>query len=141
MICEEIMKRQVACVSPQDPIESAARQMRDQNIGFLPICDPSKKVLGTLTDRDIVVRVVAEALPMSTRVEEAMSREVVACKPSDTLESAEQKMAQNQKSRVLVLNDDGTLAGVISLSDIAQHDGGRIHETMRQVTGREAHPH
>src|SRR5262249_47263149 len=58
MRCEEIMKRDIECVSPKTSASEAARRMRDQNVGFLPVCQPEKKVVGTVTDRDIAVRLV-----------------------------------------------------------------------------------
>jgi CBS domain-containing protein len=138
MRCEEIMKRNVECLSPRNTIEDAALRMRDQNVGFLPVCDPSKKVLGTLTDRDIVVRCIAARAPMSTLVETVMTREVVACRPQDDILRAEQLMAQHAKSRIMCIDEGGRLTGVISLSDIAQiEDGARALETLRQISERE----
>src|SRR5215204_2008792 len=79
MRCKDIMKRQIECVSPAGTVEHAARRMRDQNIGFLPVCDESGQVVGTITDRDIAVRVVAERQPGTTPVEKVMTNEVVSC--------------------------------------------------------------
>jgi CBS domain-containing protein len=133
------MKRDVECVSPSDSVEDAAIRMRDDNIGFLPVCDQSKKVLGTLTDRDIAIRLVAAKKPASTLVEDVMTREVVACAPKDDIRDAERAMAKNHKSRIMCVDEDGLLFGVISLSDIAQHEaGGRASETLREVSEREA---
>jgi CBS domain-containing protein len=137
MLCEELMKKDVECVSPRDTVEDAACRMRDENVGFLPVCDQSKKVLGTLTDRDIAIRLVAAKMTGDTFVEEIMTREVVACRPQDDIRKAEQLMTQNHKSRIMCLDDSGRLEGVISLSDIAQHDRGRASETLRQISERE----
>ncbi|MFL5350449.1 MAG: CBS domain-containing protein [Hyalangium sp.] len=138
MRCEEIMKQSVECLSPRDTAEAAAIRMRDQGVGFLPVCETSGKVLGTLTDRDIVVRVLAGKKPVSTPVESIMTREVVACRPQDDIERAEQLMAQKHKSRIMCIDDSGKLVGIISLSDIAQHvDGAHALETLRQVSERE----
>jgi CBS domain-containing protein len=112
--------------------------MRDENVGFLPVCDAEQKVLGTLTDRDIAVRVMAEAKPPSTPVEQVMTREAVTCKPQDDIQKVQQLMAQNHKSRILCVDDQRKLVGIISLSDIAQHEPGpRASETLRQVSERE----
>jgi CBS domain-containing protein len=138
MLCEEIMKRDVECLSLQDTVQIAARKMREANVGFLPICDTTKKVIGTLTDRDIAIRLVADSKPASTKVSDIMTKEVVACRPSEDVSKAEQLMGKNQKSRILCVDDSGKLVGVISLSDIAQRDGGRVAQTMRDVTAREA---
>jgi CBS domain-containing protein len=136
------MKRDVECVSQTDSIQDAARKMRDNNIGFLPICDNNKKVLGTLTDRDLAVRVIADGKPLNTRVLDVMTREVVACRPSDDLRRALDLLSQKRKSRILCTDDAGRLVGVISLSDIAQRgEDAQIAKTMREVTGREATTH
>ncbi|MFO0593171.1 MAG: CBS domain-containing protein [Polyangiaceae bacterium] len=132
MQCESIMKRKIECVSPEDRVEAAARRMRDEDIGFLPVCDNEGKVIGTLTDRDIAVRVVADDKPASTHVEEVMSHEVVACRPDADLEEAKQLMASHHKSRILCIDTLGHLAGIISLSDLAQ-SAGPVSETFRDV--------
>src|SRR6266568_3003907 len=112
MRCEEIMKTDVECVSPRDTVEDAAVRMKDQNIGFLPICDQSKKVLGALTDRDIAIRLVAAMKPGSTLIEDIMTREVVACRPKDDIRDAEKAMAKNHKSRILCVDDSDRLVGI-----------------------------
>ena len=138
MRLEEIMKRDVECVSPKDTVRAAAEKMRDENIGFLPVCDESKKVLGAVTDRDLAIRVLANGAPPTQRVEEVMTREVVACRPSDDLQKAQELMGKSQKSRIMCVDDGGRLIGVISLSDVAQHgEGSKASQTLRQVSDRE----
>lgn len=138
MLSEQIMKRDVECVSPVDTVEEAARRMRDEKVGFLPVCDQSKKVLGTITDRDLVIRVLASKKPPTTPVDDVMTKEVVSCGPKDDLQRAMQLMAENQKSRIMCVDGDGRLVGVISLSDIAQEEpAGQASEVLRQVSGRE----
>ena len=142
MRCEEIMKRDVECVEPTKPVQDAARRMRDANIGFLPVCDPSRKVLGAITDRDIAVRIVADGRPPTTAVGDVMTREVIACRPDDDVRRAEQLMGRHHKSRMICTDEEGRLLGVISLSDIAQvEEASRASQTMKQVTEREARPH
>ena len=136
MLCEDIMKTDVESVSPVDTIEDAARKMRDENLGFLPVCDETRQVLGTITDRDIAIRGVAESLPGTTPVEDVMTSEVVSCSPKDSIDTALQLMAENHKSRIMCLDDEGRLVGIISLSDIAQLVGD-ASETLRQVSDRE----
>jgi CBS domain-containing protein len=138
MNCEAIMKTDIECVSPQSSIQTAALQMREQNVGFLPVCDKQMKVVGTLTDRDIAIRAVANDCPSSTWVEEIMSREVIACRPEDNLEYARELMAQHHKSRIMCISRHGRLEGVISLSDIAQLDEWTGLDTLREVSSREA---
>jgi CBS domain-containing protein len=139
MQIQEIMEKDVECISPKDTVQAAAKRMRDQGIGFLPVCDNSKKVLGTVTDRDLAIRALANGSPPTTPVQEVMTREVVSCRPEDDLRKVEELMAKNHKSRIMCLDNSGRLVGVISLSDIAQHDqGGRASQTLRQVSEREA---
>jgi CBS domain-containing protein len=141
MICRELMKEDIECVHPSDTVHTAARKMRDANVGFLPVCDSSMRVIGTLTDRDIVLRVCADGRQLSTLVEDVMTREVVACQPTDDITKAEQLMSKKHKSRMLCIDSHGELVGVISLSDIAQReDRARAGETLRQVSQREARP-
>jgi CBS domain-containing protein len=142
MRLEEIMTRGVLCVDPKDPVQLAARRMRDENIGFLPVCDSTMKVLGAITDRDIAIRVVAEGLPPGTAVGDVMTREVVATHPDDDLGRAEQLMAEHHKSRMMVTDDQGRLVGVISFSDIAQiEDPSRACQTIKRITERESRLH
>jgi CBS domain-containing protein len=141
MICSEIMKSAIECVSPGDPADLAARKMRDHNVGFLPVLDPSLRAIGTITDRDIAVRLVANNLPLVTPIADLMSSEVVACKPTDDVRRAEELMGLHRVSRVLCVEEDGALAGVISLSDIAQHESPVVAaRTLRDVTTRETPP-
>jgi CBS domain-containing protein len=138
MRCNEIMKGTVECIGPTDTIQTAAARMRDSNVGFLPICDDERKVLGTITDRDITVRVVAENRPPSTPVRDIMTTEIVAVRPEDDLNRAQQLMAEEHKSRLLCLDDRERIAGVISLSDIARYaEGASAAKTMRDVSARE----
>jgi CBS domain-containing protein len=135
--CLQIMKRDVECLSPRESAQAAAARMREQNIGFLPVCDDAMQVLGTVTDRDIAIRIVAEQLPAGTAVEHIMTREVVACYPQDDIEVAKELMADHRKSRIMCVDDDGTLVGIISLSDIAKLQGDGAARTLSAVSGRE----
>src|SRR5262245_15465959 len=124
MRCEQIMKREVESVGPRDTVQTAARKMRNENVGFLPVCEPSNRVLGTLTDRDLALRVIADGLPATTEVADVMTPEIIACRPKDDIRKAQELMAEHQKSRMLCLDEAGHLVGVISLSDIAQRESG-----------------
>ncbi len=141
MRCEEIMKRNLECLAPDDTAATAAKRMRDANVGFLPICDAGLRVLGVVTDRDLAIRVLAEDRAGDTTLGRCMSEEVVSCSPSDDLRTAEQRMAKHRKSRILCIDESGTLMGIISLSDIAQHEEGtRAAKTLRRVSEREVRP-
>ncbi|MEO6419100.1 MAG: CBS domain-containing protein [Polyangiaceae bacterium] len=133
------MKTQIECVTRESSAQHAAQKMRVANIGFLPVCDEDGRVLGAVTDRDIAVRLVAEGRSPSTPVREVMTNEVVACRPSDDLHRAEQIMSTQRKSRIVCVDDERHLVGVISLSDIAQfEEAERAGRTVKNVTDREA---
>jgi CBS domain-containing protein len=138
MKCATVMKQEVRCILPTDTVQHAADQMHDQILGFLPVCDSEGNVLGTLTDRDIAMRIVRSGKPATTPVEEVMTHEVVACRPEDDIRRAHALMAENKKSRIMCLDDGGHLVGVISLSDLAQRDQAGASATLREVTAREA---
>jgi CBS domain-containing protein len=138
MLCQDLMKSSVKCVSPETTVEQAAGMMRDEGVGFLPVCDPDGHVLGTLTDRDITIRAVAYHESTDEPIERFMTPHVVACRPTDDLSYAEELMSQEKVSRIMCIGTDGTLEGVISLSDIAQlEDGARAIATLRNVSDRE----
>jgi CBS domain-containing protein len=138
MLCEEIMHTdKLETITLEDTVMKAADTMRRRNIGFLPVADPAGKVVGTVTDRDIAVRLVAEDMPARTKIRYVMTNEVIACRPDDDLNFAKDLMAQHQKSRIMCTDDDGQLAGIISLADLAQWGDGAA-DTLRQVTQRES---
>ena len=135
MRCEEIMKGDVSTVSRDATVQEAARLMVDDDIGFLPVVDGSGKAVGTVTDRDIVVRLVAQGLPAdSIRVHQVMTNKVVTCKRSDDLKAAQERMKQSKVSRILAVDDKGAPVGVISLGDLAERqDEGAAGSTLREV--------
>src|SRR5262249_51419071 len=131
-------KTGVISIATDDTAMVAAEEMRISNIGFLPVCDQQCRLVGTLTDRDIALRVVAEGRATSTQVENIMTRNVITCSPEDPLEHAEDLMSAHKVSRIVCL-EGGEIAGVISLSDIARVASDRdAAETLREITEREA---
>jgi CBS domain-containing protein len=139
MLCQELMKTDIECISPETTVEDAAARMREANIGFLPVCDDTRKVLGTITDRDIVIRVVASRESPEQPVENFLIPRIVACRTTDNLADAEELMSREKVSRILCINERGELEGVLSLSDIAQiEDSARVSATLKSVTQREA---
>jgi CBS domain-containing protein len=101
--------------------------------------DELRNVIGTLTDRDITVRVVADNHSANQSVERFMSPGVVTCRSDEDLSAAQDLMGEMQVSRIICVSEKGRLEGVISLSDIAQlGDGADAAATLRSVTVREA---
>jgi CBS domain-containing protein len=120
MLCREIMKGDVPSATTKSTVTEAAVLMREEETGFLPVCDQGKHVVGTLTDRDIVIRVVAAGESLDQAVESFMTRGVVACRSDEEVDVAQDLMTELQVSRIVCLSENGLLEGVISLSDIAQ---------------------
>lgn len=138
MYCREIMTQDVQFVSPEDTIQTAAEKMRDHAVGFLPVIDKENRLRGAVTDRDLAIRALADALPADSLVAGVMTSEIVACSPNDDLDAAEKLMSRMKKSRILCVEND-RVVGVISLSDIAQAEGVRkTGKVLREVTEREA---
>ncbi len=140
MLCKEIMKSEVECYRTTDSVMEIARRMREVNIGFVPICDKDGHPLGTLTDRDIAVRVAAEDKKASrVHAGEVMTHETVTCREGDDVERAEELMAEHHKSRIMVVDDHDHLVGVISVSDlIADESDAKAVATVRRIAEREA---
>ena len=105
-------------ITPGDPIVEAARLMRDEDIGSLPVTEEGRLV-GMVTDRDIAVRVIAEGKsPESTTVGEVLSRDPVAAEPEQDLDEALRLMAQHQVRRLPVVEED-RLVGILAQADVA----------------------
>lgn len=122
MFVNRIMTREVDCVAPHTSIEQAARIMRERNVGALPVTVDAR-IVGIVTDRDIVLRAVAEnKIAMFTRVAEIMSPSVVSCKPDDDIEDVIMLMARSQVRRMPVTSASGTLLGIVALADIALNE-------------------
>jgi CBS domain-containing protein len=102
-------------------VVEAARLMRDEDAGIVPIVE-GDRLVGTVTDRDIAVRVVAEGKsPDSTTVGEISSRELVTVDPQQDLDEALRLMARHQVRRLPVVEEDGKLVGIVAQADVAKH--------------------
>jgi CBS domain-containing protein len=129
MKVRNIMTADVGCVCPDDTLQDAAAKMKDLDVGPLPVCE-GDRVAGILTDRDITVRAVAEGFdPGSTRVREVMSHAVVYCYDDEDAEDAARLMQERQLRRILVLNRDERLVGIVSLGDLAAAERGQPQRT------------
>lgn len=141
MRCCDVMNTPVAVCTELLSVQACAEIMRDENIGFMPVLDAAHQVVGVVTDRDLTTRVLAEDLAPTSLVGGVMTRDVRVCHPEDDLEVAEATMACAMKSRLVVVDAEGLCIGVISLTDIAQADGGsRVGTVLRAVTRRESAP-
>lgn len=123
-----------------DAAADVAERMRASAVGFLPVCNDTGEIVGTITDRDLAMRVLAERRPHGTPVHRVMSIDAVTCSPYDDLGFAEELMRRWRKSRIVCVDDRMRPVGVISLSDIAEAEyAWRAGRVLRDVSAREGH--
>jgi CBS domain-containing protein len=134
MKVREVMSREVSVAKPTDTIQEAARTMARLDIGSLPVAD-NDRLVGMITDRDIAVRGVAEGLPSSTPVSQAMSSDVKYVFDDEDVDEVAEQMADLQVRRLPVVNRDKRLAGIVSLGDVARSARPKdVGETLRDVS-------
>jgi CBS domain-containing protein len=115
----ETMTANPCSIDAGKPISYAAKMMRDEDVGFAPVVD-GDRLVGTLTDRDIAVRVVAEGLdPEDTLVRDVATKNLITVEPEDDLDEALSLMARHQVRRLAVV-DGGRLVGVLAQADVAR---------------------
>jgi CBS domain-containing protein len=133
----EVCERDVVTIRPQDDVFAAAQAMREKHVGFLVVVEPGPadgdlRPVGVLTDRDIVITVVArEANPRALRVEDVMTRKPVTTPATTTLEEALRDMRRVGVRRLPVVGEHGELFGVIAIDDAL----ARLTEQLQHVAG------
>ncbi len=119
MKIKEISTPEPQHISPDATLVEAAEDMKSRNVGILPICE-NDILIGTVTDRDITVRAVAEGRnPYTTKVREVMSSKIIYCFGDQNIEDAAQMMEKGKIRRLPVLDDDNRLVGIVSIGDLA----------------------
>ena len=119
MQVSEIMSPGCQLIDPNSSIREAAKRMRDENIGAMPVGE-NDRLVGMVTDRDIAMRAVAEdKRPGTTSVRDVMSKKVFYIFDDDEIEQAARCMADHQVRRLPVLNHDKRLVGILSMADLA----------------------
>lgn len=130
----DIMTIDVLLLSPDDSVQLAAVRMRDEDIGSLPVAS-ADRLVGFVTDRDLVVRALAEGMDLSTRVSEVMSDQIIYCFEDEPIETVAEKMAKHQVRRLPVLGRDNKLRGVVSLGDLAvKGDNEAAEEALTEIS-------
>jgi CBS domain-containing protein len=136
MQVREIMTREVEVVVPDAPVREAAETMRVLDVGPLPVCD-GDRLVGMLTDRDITIRAVAEGRdPNSTTVREVMTADLVYAFEDQDVAEIERMMRDAQIRRLVVLDRDKRLTGIVSLGDVAVDTANtrQTGETLKEVS-------
>ena len=135
MKVRDILTPDAAVIHPDASLCEAAKRMHDMDIGMLPVCD-GERLVGALTDRDIVIRAVARGYdPVHTPVKEVMTGRIHYCFEDDDVEHAAGIMEQRQIRRLPVLDSRKRLCGIVSLGDLAvrTHNEQLLEEVMEQV--------
>ena len=148
MLVNEVMTTHPTCCIPSDTAQTAAIIMRDEDTGIVPIVEEegSGKLVGVVTDRDLCIGVIAERPMIAGRegldptelpVERCMTSKVIYCSSDDHVEKVLELMKENQVRRVLVVDDQNTIQGVVSLSDLMNRGdvaGGETRETLQGIS-------
>jgi CBS domain-containing protein len=136
MQVQDVMTERVECIHPEASLMLAADKMKALDIGPLPVCE-NDRLVGMITDRDITIRATAEALPpMLGRVRDVMTPDVVYCFEDQDVTEAARLMEEHQIRRLIVLNRDKRLVGIVSLGDLAVKAGekGLSGEALERVS-------
>jgi CBS domain-containing protein len=145
MQCSEIMTRDPEYCLPSDPVMKAAQLMKSEDVGPILIVDDKdgKRLAGIVTDRDLAIKVVAEARdPNTTTVKQVMTGDVVTCKETDDVEKALKLMEHHQVRRIPIVDHDNRLVGIIAQADVAtriegqQKTGEIVEEISKAASSR-----
>ncbi len=134
MQVKDVMSHTAEMAAPDDTLQEAATRMRCWNVGILPVKEDDRLV-GVITDRDIVMRAVCDAKDMKqTRVRDVMTPKVISCLDDQSLEEAAELMKAEKVRRLMVLDRAKRLVGVVALQDIAQALEPRVGEVLERVS-------
>jgi CBS domain-containing protein len=137
--CGDVMTRNVVCCVPEDSVEHAARIMKREDVGPVPVVDDqeSKKLVGIVTDRDLAVKVMAEGRDLrNTRVGDVMTSDPVTCRRDDSIEAALDSMSHRQIRRIPIVDDSNCVIGIIAQADVATRigDSDRTGDVVEEIS-------
>jgi CBS domain-containing protein len=133
------MTKNLVCCLPDDSVANAAELMKSKNIGSIPVIEneQSQKLVGIVTDRDLALKIVADALDArSTKVETVMTHKLVTCHADDDLQKALDAMAEHQLRRIPVVDDNNRIVGIIAQADVARRadQPEKIAEMVKEIS-------
>jgi len=133
MKVREIMTSNVECLGPEITLKEVAQEMKSLDVGFMPICE-NDRLVGTVTDRDIVIRAVADGLDMNIcKARETMSRDIVYAFEDDDVKTVAEKMREKDVRRILILDRAKRLVGVVSIGDISKVEEKVSGKTLHDI--------
>ncbi|MBN2115563.1 MAG: CBS domain-containing protein [Anaerolineales bacterium] len=136
--CSDIMTEDLVYCMPGDTVSEVARLMKKEDIGPVLIIDgdKSRTLVGIVTDRDLVLKVIAEGMdPQKTKVNDVMSKKLVTCYADDDIEQAMNAMAQFQLRRIPVVGENMKLVGIISQADVARmNEPEKTGEVVKEIS-------
>ena len=142
MQVHEMMTQQPACCTPDETVQRAAQLMKEHDCGCLPVVEDSrtKRVIGTVTDRDLACRGLAAGKGPDTTVREVMSKDPTCCRPGDDIGEVERVMAEKQVRRVPVVDERGCCVGMVAQADLALHEEAVTNSEVGRVVERISEP-
>jgi CBS domain-containing protein len=120
--CHEVMTKDPTCCLPTDTVVKVAKLMQHDNIGSIPVIanEKTRQLIGIVTDRDLVLKLVAKGLDAkTTQVSEVMTQQVITCQAEEPLQKAVDAMAEHQLRRILIVDGDHKIVGIIAQADVA----------------------
>jgi CBS domain-containing protein len=133
----DIMTANPSTVTPQDDIRQAAKLMVECDCGALPVIGDDRKVAGMITDRDIVIRLIASGRnPMEAKVRDAMTSQTHTVRENDSIEQVFRTMRDHQVRRLPVVNDRNEVIGIVAQADLALEtpSDSEVGETVEQIS-------
>jgi|SRR5947208_11739284 len=134
MKVREIMTTNVECLSPDAGVTELANKMKTLDVGFIAVCE-NDRLVGTVTDRDIVIRCIAGGKNVSTcKATDIMSKDIFWCFDDDDVKDVARRMSEKEVRRMLILNKDKRLVGVVSIGDIAKVEEKESGKALKNIT-------
>lgn len=139
MKIQDVMTRDPSTVTPDASAREAARIMKEEDVGIVPVVEGkgSRQLIGVVTDRDLAVRLVAEGRDADTRVRDVMSSgRLATCSPDADIDDAMDTMASEQVRRIPIVDERGSLLGIVSQADVARKakDESKVEETVERIS-------
>ncbi|HYR41778.1 MAG TPA: CBS domain-containing protein [Terriglobia bacterium] len=134
MKVREIMTTNVECVAPDTGVLELAGKMKTLDIGFIPICE-NDRLAGTVTDRDIVIRGIAGGKNISTsKANDIMTKDIFWCFDDEDVKDVARRMSEKEVRRMLILNREKRLVGVVSIGDISRVEEKESGKALKNIT-------